>query len=181
MKNILIISLMTLVSTLISSCDKNNTEKINSTEQKEIKIPVKNESTENKVSLSEEHKTFMQAYEELHQSFFEFDKAKVTASAMKLVSLAKNIQDEKLKSKLISAVESLKSIENSMDREKMNEQFHLFTKKLMSFDGEHNFSSEYSVYYCPMVKKSWLQSTSKSDEVRNPYDSSMPKCGVKKS
>ena len=63
----------------------------------------------------------------------------------------------------------------------MNEQFHLFTKNLMNLEGEHSFSSEYSVYYCPMVKKNWLQSTAKSDEVRNPYDSSMPKCGVKKS
>jgi hypothetical protein len=35
-----------------------------------------------------------------------------------------------------------------------------------------------SVYYCPMVKKSWLQP---KGEVGNPYDSAMEKCGMLKS
>lgn len=35
-----------------------------------------------------------------------------------------------------------------------------------------------SVYYCPMVKKSWLQP---KGEIGNPYDSAMEKCGMLKS
>ena len=34
-----------------------------------------------------------------------------------------------------------------------------------------------SVYYCPMVKKSWLQP---KGDVGNPYDKSMQMCGVLK-
>ncbi|MGN6186883.1 MAG: hypothetical protein ACTHQM_24880 [Thermoanaerobaculia bacterium] len=34
-----------------------------------------------------------------------------------------------------------------------------------------------SVYYCPMVKKSWLQP---KGEVGNPYDAAMEKCGMLK-
>ena len=46
---------------------------------------------------------------------------------------------------------------------------------------KYDLGSDYNVYYCPMVRKKWIQNSTKHAGVKNPYAPEMPNCGRKES
>lgn len=82
--------------------------------------------------------------------------------------------DEKVKSELLPAIENLSS---SKDLETARKSYEQLSLKLNSIKSDLGIQAD--EYYCPMVKKSWLQKDSK---VMNPYvGKDMASCGEKKS
>lgn len=85
-----------------------------------------------------------------------------------------NINNEKAKAELTPIVEELSKTKDLDTARKSYEQL---SSKLNSMKSDLGIQA--SEYYCPMVKKSWLQKDSKT---MNPYaGKDMASCGEKKS
>lgn len=59
--------------------------------------------------------------------------------------------------------------------EEAREALAALSKPLARWHGLRGGDETFAVAYCPMVRKSWIQPA--DDEIGNPYDSSMPRCG----
>ena len=119
--------------------------------------------------------------ERLHEAFFKYDAKKAELSARELKAAIEKIEDKQI-SKLLSFSKSkLDSIKASNEREENNQNYHLVSSALIHVVNSYDLGAEYNAYSCPMVKKKWLQNTSESSDVKNPYAASMPSCGSKDS
>lgn len=82
--------------------------------------------------------------------------------------------NQKAKDELLPSIENLSS---SKDLETARKSYEQLSLKLNAI--KKDLAIEESEYYCPMVKKSWLQKDSK---IMNPYlGKDMASCGEKKS
>ena len=125
----------------------------------------------------------LKTYENLHQAFFKYDQKKILTLAKDLSDSLKKIEDEKVQKQLEkdNLYKYLESFSKAQNREIQNSLLNSISKKLFDIliEGDKE-NKEYSLYYCPMVKKYWLQNTIKISEVQNPYAPEMPNCGSKK-
>lgn len=124
----------------------------------------------------------LKKYEDLHQAFFENDNKKIKNTATRVASSIEKITDEKITKNLKFTVQKLKSIAASDDLEANKKAFNTISQGLLFVLEKHAPNTSYKRYFCPMVKKYWIQNVSKSDKTFNPYASStMPNCGGPKS
>lgn len=94
--------------------------------------------------------------------------------AKNLRTIVSNSDNQKVKDELLPAIESLSS---SKDLDTARKSYEQLSSKLNSMKSDLGIRA--SEYYCPMVKKSWLQKDSK---IMNPYaGKDMASCGEKKS
>jgi hypothetical protein len=121
------------------------------------------------------------SYEKLHKAFFDNDLEKVKSSAGELLASIDAIKDEKIgktldyTKKKLSELKEAKSLDDGKDR------FGVISRGLLVVLEKHAPNKSYAKYYCPMVKKYWIQNITVSEKVMNPYaSSSMPHCGEKK-
>ena len=70
------------------------------------------------------------------------------------------------------------AVANSADLAKAREAFAALSDELIKLRADAK-GDRPAVAYCPMVRKSWLQS--KNDKIGNPYDANMKECGMFKS
>lgn len=83
-------------------------------------------------------------------------------------------KNEKAKAELLPAIEILSS---SKDLESARKSYEQLSSKLNAMKSDLGIKAD--EYYCPMVKKTWLQKDSK---IMNPYvGKDMASCGEKKS
>lgn len=119
-------------------------------------------------------------YESLHQSFFENDNAKIKTNAKVLLNEMEAIKDDKIVKTLSYTKKKLNEITMSDDIKANKEAMNTISQGLLVVLEKHAPNKNYARYYCPMVKKYWIQNISKSEKVLNPYASaSMPHCGGK--
>jgi len=115
-------------------------------------------------------------YDQLHSAFFKNDikMIKEGASALKKSLL-------KLKQKDMDyALKRLENLGESNDIKKAHEDFNIISQAILVLMDREDGVKSHSRYYCPMVKKYWIQNTTESEKVMNPYaSSSMPHCGSK--
>ncbi len=117
-------------------------------------------------------------YESLHQAFFENDNAKVQKQAKELAKSIESIKDKKIAKTLSFSKKKLSEMVDSSDLESNKTAFGTVSHALLIVIDKHAPNKNYQGYYCPMVKKYWIQNISKSKETKNPYESvSMPSCG----
>ena len=121
--------------------------------------------------------TVLEAQEDLHAAYFEYDQKSVLSAANKVEGALKKIS--KKKGEFKDALSGIKEISKTKDEESNKEAYFKFSAALASIVKKYDLGKNYNVYYCPMVKKSWIQDSSKHDGVRNPYASYMPECGRK--
>ncbi|EPZ50141.1 PF11827 family protein [Bacteriovorax sp. BAL6_X] len=117
--------------------------------------------------------------EALHASFFDYDGAKVEKGAKALSNAIDKISDEKIKKLLTFSKTKLSEIEASKSTADNNQNYHLVSMALIHIINTYDVGEKYNAYSCPMVKKKWVQNSSKQDKVHNPYASNMPHCGQK--
>ncbi|MFG1492878.1 hypothetical protein [Halobacteriovorax sp. ZH4_bin.1] len=117
--------------------------------------------------------------EDLHSSFFKYDGAKVEEAAKKLSRAIDKISDEKIKKLLTFSKVKLSEIQASKSTADNNQNYHLVSMALIHIINTYDVGEKYNAYSCPMVKKKWVQNSSKQDKVHNPYASNMPHCGQK--
>lgn len=132
-------------------------------------------------SLSEAAKksvvSALEANEALHSSFFKYDAKAVESNAMKLKKAIDAIEDKEVAKLLNFSKNKLSEIKASNDRETNNKNYHLVSMALIHIVNKYDVGSKYNAYSCPMVKKKWVQNSSKMAKVHNPYAPEMPHCG----
>ena len=119
--------------------------------------------------------------EDLHQAFFQYDAQKVAFKAKELKKAIEKIENKDISKLLSFAKTKLDSMNASNEREENNKNYHVVSSALIHVINNYDLGSDYNAYSCPMVKKKWLQNTTKSSDVKNPYAASMPTCGSKNS
>mgnify|MGYP000002837158 FL=1 len=91
------------------------------------------------------------------------------------------IKDEKIAKTLNYTKKKLGEISKSDDIKVNKEAMNTVSQGILVVLEKHAPNKNYARYYCPMVKKYWIQNITKSEEVVNPYAGDyMPHCGVKK-
>ncbi len=119
----------------------------------------------------------LEANEALHSSFFKYDAKVVESNAMKLKKAIDAIENKEVAKLLNFSKGKLKEIKASNDREANNKNYHLVSMALIHIVNKYDVGSKYNAYSCPMVKKKWVQNSSKMAKVHNPYAPNMPHCG----
>ena len=118
-----------------------------------------------------------QANEGLHSSFFKFDAKKVNVESRKVVEAIANIENKDIKKLLTFAEKKLVEMSSLKSQEDLNKNYNLVSMALIHVMKSYDIGKEYNAYSCPMVKKKWVQNSSKMGKVHNPYASNMPHCG----
>lgn len=109
-------------------------------------------------------------YEAVRQGLLKGSLADTQKSAAALATEAKN-------AKQTAVAEKAEAVAKSADLKAARDSFSALSDEMLKLR-EAAKGDKPSVYYCPMVKKSWLQP---KGEVGNPYDAAMAKCGMLKS
>jgi hypothetical protein len=129
------------------------------------------------------NKNFDQAlasYEKLHQSFFDNNLDSIKKNSTMLLKSIESIKDEKISKTLTYTKKKLGEISKSDNLENSKQAFDVVSRGLLVVLAKQAPNKSYAKYYCPMVKKYWIQNITESEKVMNPYaSSSMPHCGSK--
>ena len=139
-------------------------------------------ANENK-TLAEESKeqvlNSLKVYEKLHDAYYAYDNSKVVAQSQKLIKSLKAITNKDIQSKLNSqnVYTFLKAIKVTDNRTVNDSLLDNISKKINKVILSRYDLSDYNLYYCPMVKKHWLQNSKKMAKVHNPYAPDMKSCG----
>ena len=124
----------------------------------------------------------LKSNEALHEAFFGYDSKVLAQRAKALAGKISRIEDKKLKKVFKRSVKILLKIKASEDKEKNYHYYWLVNKSLVEVLKTYDLGSTYNVYYCPMLKKHWVQNSTKKNKVHNPYAGDyMPHCGFKES
>ncbi len=119
----------------------------------------------------------LEANESLHASYFKYNSEEVDKWARVVEKKLSDVKHPKLNDDLIKAKSFLGKINGRAKQEENNKNYHLASSYLIKLVNKYDFGPKYQAYYCPMVRKKWLQNVDKQSRVHNPYDSSMPHCG----
>ena len=119
----------------------------------------------------------LEANEALHSSFFKYNGKSVEENAMKLKKAIDAIEDKDIAKLLNFSKSKLAEMKASNDRDTNNKHYHLVSMALIHIVNKYDVGSKYNAYSCPMVKKKWVQNSSKMAKVHNPYAPNMPHCG----
>ena len=110
--------------------------------------------------------TLFTKYESVRQSLLKSDLAGAQKHAAALATDAK-------KEKIATVAELAQAVEKSRDMAGARRAFSMLSDEMIKVRNGAK-GARPAVYYCPMVKKSWLQP---KGQVGNPYDSAMALCG----
>ncbi len=119
----------------------------------------------------------LKANESLHASFFQYDPKKIEQDSKLVLSGLKKVNHEKLDKDIKRTISYLEKIKASASRDDNNKNYHLASSFLIKLINKYDFGPKYQAYYCPMVRKKWVQNVEEKSRVHNPYDPSMPHCG----
>lgn len=119
----------------------------------------------------------LEANEALHGSFFNYKGEDVESNAQSLKKAIDAIEDKEIAKLLKFSSAKLTEIKSASDREANNKNYHLVSMALIHIMNTYDVGSKYNAYSCPMVKKKWIQNSSKKTKVHNPYAPNMPHCG----
>lgn len=119
----------------------------------------------------------LDANEELHNSFFDYNGKKIEDAAKNLKAAVLEIKNEEIAKLLKFSTTKLELIKESAKRSDNNDNYHLVSMALIHVVNTYDLGSKYNAYSCPMVKKKWLQNSQKDAKVNNPYAPNMPHCG----
>jgi hypothetical protein len=146
-------------------------DKVEKTETKRHKL----ESNSEKTLIS-----ILKIDEALHESFFKYDAALVEKHAKALATRVDSVKDKKIKKLFKRTSKQLLKIKASGEKDKNYHLYGLVNKTLVEILKKYDLGSDYNIYYCPMLKKSWVQNSKKKNKVHNPYAGDyMPHCGMK--
>ena len=108
------------------------------------------------------------SYEAVRQGLLKNSLKDVHANAKMLTAAASEAKNEAL-------VKAAEAVEKSADLKSAREAFGKLSDEMIKLRNETT-GDKPAVAYCPMAKKSWLQS--KKDAISNPYEPAMKECGM---
>lgn len=121
----------------------------------------------------------LEANELLHQSFFKYDSQKITINSKLMLKKMNLVSNKEISSMLNFAKKKLKEISGENKKSLNNQNYHIVSTAMIVIMNKYDLGKKYNSYSCPMVKKKWIQNTTKDDTVLNPYADYMPNCGRK--
>lgn len=135
-----------------------------------------------RLSLSDKVKkevvNILHSNEKLHNSFFNYDGAKVESAAKEVLTAISHLSDDKIAKLLEFSKTKLGDIRADKSREVNNQHYHLVSMAFIYIVNKYDVGKQYNAYSCPMVKKKWVQNSQIMAKVHNPYAPEMPHCGV---
>jgi len=120
-------------------------------------------------------KPILESNDALFASLLGDDQKLVATSASQLLVKINATKDKKLNS--IST--SLKKITDKNSKKDNLDLYSKFMEGFLPLAKEHGLGNEYLVYYCPMVKKYWLQNNKLFKKTQNVFAQEMLECGGK--
>jgi predicted RNA-binding Zn-ribbon protein involved in translation (DUF1610 family) len=117
------------------------------------------------------------ANEKLFDAFFEYDSKKIEAEAKNLIQAIDKISHKEIKKLLEFSKTKLLELKKDNEQKRNNHNYNLISMAMIHVLSKYDLGDTYNAYYCPMVKKKWIQNSKKVKKVSNPYDSRMPHCG----
>ena len=127
--------------------------------------------------LKESVLSILEENERLHSSMFEYKKAALKESVEAFKKKAMGIKDKKIEELLKPALRASSELMTNKTKAEDNESYHRLSLSLVKIVESFQIGSTYNIYYCPMVKKRWVQNSKKMRKVHNPYAPEMPHCG----
>lgn len=118
-------------------------------------------------------------YESLHGAFFDYSATDVEKYSQELKVGIEKLSAGKVKETLKTLPGFLSKIKASNPRNANDEIFDGVSSALINVLSKFDLGSDYNGHSCPMVKKVWVQNTSKSGEIANPYAPNMKRCGTR--
>lgn len=115
--------------------------------------------------------------DELFNAFLKKDDSLIEKKSHELSGLMKKIEVAALKEVKIQT-KQLDSIKATKTRETNLVAYESFVNPLIKFIQTYDVGSNFNVFSCPMVKKSWIQNTIVNKDVRNVYAMEMLECGT---
>ena len=121
--------------------------------------------------------TSLELNESLHMNFFNYDGAKIVSSASHVIKALEKVKFKKMEVNLKKALTYLKKVEKDANKETNYMNYSLANIYLIRIINKFDLGNKYRAYYCPMVRKKWIQNYDKLKKVHNPYHPEMPHCG----
>ena len=115
--------------------------------------------------------------EALHAAFFDYKPESVEQAAKALKKAIAEIKNPEIGKLLKFSQGKLDEIKASNERSKNDQAYHLVSMALIHVVNTYDLGESFNAYSCPMVKKKWVQNSSKQAKVHNPYAPDMPHCG----
>lgn len=120
-------------------------------------------------------KPVLETNDELFGTLLGVDQKLVSKAASKLLTTISNTKDIKL----IAVAGDLKKISDKKSKTENVETYSKFMEGFLPLAKGHGLGDKHSVYYCPMVKKYWLQNTKLHKKTQNVFAQEMLECGGK--
>jgi len=122
----------------------------------------------------------LKSYEKLNQAFLNNDIDEIKKESIVLKEKISKLDNTKALDTLKYSQKKLEFLQTNDDLDQAQEAFNIISQGMLVVLEKHLRDESYSRYYCPMVKKYWIQNITESTKVMNPYASkSMPHCGEK--
>jgi hypothetical protein len=173
MKSLLIIICLLLSTITLASDSSHMPVKVQKTEAV-IKKKVANKK------LKDQLKKILKLTTHLHKSFFIYTPSKIKKIAKQLHNEIISIKDTSF-SKIFKDLELAKFcllLTKDNERKASNEAYALIAKNLaFQLVEKYELDNAYQTFYCPMVRKYWVQLKIEKAVVYNPYAPEMPNCG----
>ncbi len=133
------------------------------------------------INATEEFNQVLSKYEELHQAFYKNDIKAVNQVSVELSKKISEIKDQVVLKKLKYTQQKLEIMGKEKGLEAAQASMNIVSQGILVVLEKDLPNKDYARYYCPMVKKYWIQNVAKEPKVHNPYASdSMPHCGERK-
>lgn len=113
--------------------------------------------------------TLFTKYETVRQGLLKGSLKDVQASATLLSADAKSANAAEI-------AKTAEAVAKSADLKKAREAFGTLSDEMIKLRANATGGDRPAIAYCPMAKKSWLQS--KKDAIANPYEPAMKECGM---
>lgn len=141
-----------------------------------------NMAADNKAStLSASDKTSLKGLLEkndaLYNSLLGDDSKLITEKARDLKIYLHSRGHSKILNGLHQKLGKLDEIAASKDKNSTLNSYAEFVSPLIELVKKYDIGLSYNVFFCPMVKKSWIQNTDKQASVQNLYAPGMRECG----
>ena len=120
-------------------------------------------------------KPILESNDELFMALLSEDQKLVSVAAEKLSNVISLSKD----SKLILIAADLKNISIKKSKTENLASYSKFMEGFLPLAKGHGLGTDHSVYYCPMVKKYWLQNNKVHKKTQNVFAQEMLECGGK--
>jgi Spy/CpxP family protein refolding chaperone len=114
--------------------------------------------------------------DKLYDLFVKEKYAQVEKQAKEVAEAIEKIDNKEVTQLLNFTKKNLNDLEGELDVEVLHEAYSMISTALIHVLKTYDIGPGYNAYFCPMVKKHWIQNSMQVTEVQNPYDKSMRKC-----